>query len=207
MTETTQNDTDDLLRRVAQGDGSAATPLLGKYRDRLRNLIRLRLDARLSARVDPSDVIQEAMVDAHRQLSQFAIERPLPFYPWLRQVTLSRLAQVHRFHLQAQRRSAHREAEEFSVLDQSSAELAKRLVSSVSTPSEIVRHKEEHHQLEEAILKLSETDREVLVLRYLEQLPTVEAAAVLDVTPNTFAQQHLRAVRRLRGIVERSDRS
>ena len=77
------NDTDRLLDRVQQGDVEASSQLLDRHRDRLRHMIRVRMDPRIIARVDPSDVIQEAMIDAHRQLLEYAIDRPLPFYPWL----------------------------------------------------------------------------------------------------------------------------
>ncbi|MCA9214841.1 MAG: sigma-70 family RNA polymerase sigma factor [Planctomycetales bacterium] len=203
MTTSFNNDTDQLLRMTADGNANAAARLLSKHRDRLRKLISVRLDSRVSARVDPSDVIQEALVDADKQLANYALERPLPFYPWLRQVTLARLAQVHRFHLQAQRRSVHREAEQIEILDQSTFALAKQLIANTRSPSEISRRQEEHHQLQDAISELSDGDREVLVLRYVEQLQTSDAAAVLGVSPNAFAQKHLRAVRRLRQIVDR----
>ena len=197
-----QDDTDQLLRLAAAGDTSAATRLLDRHRDRLRNLIALRLDTRLSARVDPSDVIQEALVDANAQLTRFANERPLPFYPWLRQVALSRLAQVHRFHLHTQRRAVDREVDKLETMDNSGAELARHFASNLPSPSQQARENEKRRSLDDAIRKLRPTDREVLVLRYVEQLSASDAAAVMRMTPNTFAQRHLRAVRRLRTLVD-----
>ena len=207
MTTAYQDDTDRLLARIVDGDDTAATSLLARHRTRLSRLVKLRLDRSLAARIDPSDVVQEAMMDAHRQLLDYSIARPLPFYPWLRQIALSRLAQVHRFHLQSQRRSVHREADNTAVADQSSRELAKQLKARTKTPSEIASRSEDLHNIQNAISELSVADREVLILRYVEQLPSVEAAAVLAVSPNTFAQRHLRAVIRLRSMVMQSTRS
>ena len=57
-----------------------------RYRDRLRRLVAVRLDPRLAARADASDVVQEALADAARKLDGYLRDRPIPFYPWLRQL-------------------------------------------------------------------------------------------------------------------------
>ena len=91
-----QDDTDDLLAKVSSGDAFARDAVFDRSQARWRRAIRLRLNQRLSSRVDPSDVVQKALLDAARKLDQFISERPLPFYPWLRQVALDRLQKVHR---------------------------------------------------------------------------------------------------------------
>src|SRR6516164_2048002 len=102
-------DTDELLEQVRRGDGSARQLLLGRHRQRLRRMIELRLDRRLAARIDPSDVVQETLAEANQKLLDFARRRPLPFYPWLRCLAWERLVQIHRRHIAAQRRSVRRE--------------------------------------------------------------------------------------------------
>src|SRR5437763_1411592 len=96
-------DTDLLLDRAASGDGTARRQLLDKHRRRLRRMIALRLDRRLAARVDPSDVVQEALADAGRKLDGYLRDRPLPFYPWLRQLAWERLVKLHRRHTAGKR--------------------------------------------------------------------------------------------------------
>lgn len=81
-------DTDTLIRKARKGDAAAREELLVRHRGRLRHLVAYRLDPRLAARVDPSDVVQEALADASRKLSDYLERRPLPYYPWLRQLTL-----------------------------------------------------------------------------------------------------------------------
>src|SRR5215467_11321745 len=84
--------------------------LLERYRARLRKLIALRLDPRLQGRVDPSDVIQEAYLDAARRLPEYARDpEPMPFYLWLRFLVGQKILEQHRFHLGAQGRDAGRE--------------------------------------------------------------------------------------------------
>ena len=102
-------DTDELLGLAADGDAAARADLLARHRSRLRRMVAYRLDRRLAARVDPSDVVQEVLAEADRQLDHYLRERPLPFYPWLRRLAWERLVKLHNRHLGAQRRSVRRE--------------------------------------------------------------------------------------------------
>jgi hypothetical protein len=77
-------DTDELLRRAEHGDEQARQTVLIRHRQRLKHMVALRLDRRLAARIDPSDVVQEALLDAARGFDDYLRRRPLPFYPWLR---------------------------------------------------------------------------------------------------------------------------
>jgi RNA polymerase sigma-70 factor (ECF subfamily) len=196
-------DTDTLLDRVVRGDLSAINVLIDRYRVRLRNFVTLRLDQRIAGRIDPSDVVQETLTTASQRLMQYAVDRPMPFYPWLRQLAIDRLVEIHRRHVHAQRRSVVREQDmHASPSDQSSVPLARVLASLNASPSAQLRQQEAIEQAQAAIEQLEQHDREVLVLRYLEQLTPREAAAVLGISENTFAQRHLRALRRVRALLE-----
>jgi RNA polymerase sigma-70 factor (ECF subfamily) len=89
---TANPDTEELLQRAASGDPQARQLLLTRHRKRLRRMVAVRLDPRLAARLDPSDVVQEALAAAARQLDAYLRDRPLPFYPWLRRLAWERLA-------------------------------------------------------------------------------------------------------------------
>ncbi|HKI36190.1 MAG TPA: sigma-70 family RNA polymerase sigma factor [Gemmataceae bacterium] len=195
-------DTEELIERVASGDGAARQQLLARHRARLRQMVAVRLDPRVAARVDPSDVVQEALTVAARQLSAYVRERPLPFYPWLRGLAWEQLVQAHRRHLHAQRRSVRREGPAvLSLPDESAAELAQRLVSSASRPSRQMLRAELRERVQAALAALGERDRELLVLRYLEQLSTRDVAAVLGITEGAMKVRHLRALERLRKLL------
>jgi RNA polymerase sigma-70 factor (ECF subfamily) len=127
-------DTDQLLQRAGQGDTEARQQLLMRHRQRPRQMIGLRMDRRLAARLDPSDVVQETLAEAIQQLSDYLRRRPLPFYPWLRQLALDRLAELHRRHIRARKRSVTAE-EALAFPDESVQELAARLLSRGSSPS------------------------------------------------------------------------
>jgi RNA polymerase sigma-70 factor (ECF subfamily) len=197
---------DELLERAGRGDPSAVQRLLADHRDRLKNMVRVRLDRRMVARIDPSDVVQEALAEAARQLPLFAVERPIPFYPWLRQLAWKRLEKLHERHLNAQRRAIGRE-ERFlgHVSDQSVQELAGRLISPGSSPSEGLVREEVRRRVHTALASLSETDRELLVLRYLEQVSAAEARMILGIGEEAFSKRHLRAMQRLRRALEQKD--
>jgi RNA polymerase sigma-70 factor (ECF subfamily) len=204
MTGPAEFDTDLLLQRVAGGDEEARGMLLQRHRTRLRQMIAVRMDRRLRARFDPSDVVQEAMADADRKLDEYARRRPLPFYPWLRRLAWERLVQLHRRHLHARRRSVRRE-ETVPLPDESALELASRLASPSSNPSGRLRRQEQLAVVHAALARLSEADREVLVLRYLEDLSTREIAAVIDMTESAVKMRQLRALRRLRDLLADRD--
>ena len=102
-------DTEELVERAGLGDEGARQELFVRHRDRLRRMVAVRMDRRLAPRVDPSDVVQEALAEAHEAMSDYLRDRPLPFYPWLRQFAWERLLKLHRHHVDARRRSVDRE--------------------------------------------------------------------------------------------------
>src|SRR3954447_22328750 len=168
-------DTDELLARAGQGDGDARQQLLGRHRDRLCRMVAVRLDRRLAARIAPSDVVQEALMEASQKLSEYLRQRPLPFYPWLRHLAWEHLVKLHQRHLAARKRSVTREQQAIPGLpDESAVDLAERLVGSGIRPSHHLLREELRGRVRAALARLPEGDREVLVLRYLEQLPMGE---------------------------------
>jgi RNA polymerase sigma-70 factor (ECF subfamily) len=196
-------DTDELLEQVSQGDADARGRLLDRHRARLRKMVGWRLDRRLAARVDPSDVVQEVLVEADGKLERYLRERPLPFLAWLRQLAFEHLAMLHRRHVRAQRRSVRREEPGVLALpDESAAELASRLVDSASSPTQHLVREEMRQRVRQALARLGERDREVLTLRHLEELSVADTAAVLGVSPGTAKVRHLRALQRLRALLE-----
>src|SRR3954452_22702764 len=163
-------DTDYLLRQTAAGDESARGRLLDRHRDRLKRMVAVRADPRLAARVDPSDVVQETLTEPAAKLARSLAARPLPFYPWLRQLALERLATLHRRHVRAGRRSVAREEARMGLSNRSAVELAERLFARQSVPGSRLQRLEVQARVRAALAALREADREVLVLRHLEGL-------------------------------------
>jgi RNA polymerase sigma-70 factor (ECF subfamily) len=201
MTAIPEPDTEQLLDAASRGDAQARGRLLGRHRKRLNRMVSVRLDRRLAARVDPSDVVQETLFEADRRLDAYLRDRPLPFYPWLRQLAWDRLGMAYREHVRAGRRSVTRE-EPAGLPAESALELAERLLHSGGGPSASVRREELRARVRAALGRLPDRDREVLVLRHLEQLSTAEAAAVLGVSEGAVKMRVLRAAQRLHDLLD-----
>jgi RNA polymerase sigma-70 factor (ECF subfamily) len=201
-----QPDTEELLGRAAGGDAAARDGLLARHRERLCKMIACRLDRRLAARVDPSDVVQDVLAEADGKLDRYLRERPLPFYPWLRALAAERLVTLHRRHVRAAKRSVRREEPGLLALpDESLADLAERLVASATSPSQRLLRQEKRQRMRDALARLPERDREVLVLRHLEALSVADTAAVLGASEGAVKTRHVRALERLRTLLEESD--
>jgi RNA polymerase sigma-70 factor (ECF subfamily) len=203
MTLPAEHETDTLLERASTGDQSAAADLFRLHRPRLRQMVAVRMDPRLKSRVDPSDVVQDVLMEASRAFEDFARDRPLPFYPWLRQLAWQRLYDLHVRHVGSQKRSTAREAAGgMGLSDKSVMELARQVVASGTSPSMQVFREELRYRVQDALSRISESDREVLVMRYLEQLSAKEIAAIIEVSESAVNMRHLRALRRLRGLLQ-----
>ena len=177
--------------------------LFHQHRGRLRLMVGLRLDHRLQGRVDPSDVLQEAYLEAMDRLPQYLQERPMPLFLWLRFLTAQRLQILHRRHLRTKSREAGREVSlSHKPLPAVSSEaLAARLIGRDSTPSEAAMRAETRAQLLAALDSLTPIDREILAMRHFEQLTNAETAQVLGLRESTASQRYARALLRLKDLL------
>jgi RNA polymerase sigma-70 factor (ECF subfamily) len=196
-------ETEALIRDAARGDERARHQLLDRHRGQLRQMVALRLDRRLAPRLDPSDIVQEALADAAGKLDDYLRDPPLPFYPWLHRLAAERLVQAHRRHLKAQARTVGREHPGGLPLpDESALQLAERLVASGTSPSRRLLRDELRQQVRAALMRLAPNDREVLVMCYLEGLAFAAIAAILGITENAAKVRHFRALERIRKLME-----
>jgi RNA polymerase sigma-70 factor, ECF subfamily len=194
---------DELVRKAADGEEAALASLFDRYRARLRQMVRLRLDRRLQGRVDPSDILQEAYMDLAQKLPEYADKPPMPFFLWLRLVTGERLLRVHRQHLGAAMRDAAREISLYQgeVPRASSASIAAHLLGRFTSVSLAVVRAEMRVQLEEALNGMEPIDREVIALRHFEEVSNDEAAAILGLTKSAASKRYVRAMLRLKAAL------
>jgi RNA polymerase sigma-70 factor (ECF subfamily) len=196
-------DTTDLVNLASQGDRRATDELLLRHRPRLKRMVAVRLDQRLSARFDPSDIVQDVLAEATQKLRHDLPASGLPFYPWLRQLASDRLARLHRDHIHTGRRSVRREEQlEGHLPDSSVLLLADRLIGSRTSPSGQAMREERREKLRAMLDELPASEREVLVLRFLEQLSTAEVAEILGTTPAAIKSRQFRAVQRLNQLLQ-----
>jgi len=193
--------TEHLLREIQAGNEQAVDELLNRHREPLRQMIHFRLDRGISSRVDASDVIQDVLLEANRRLRNYIAQPQMPFHLWLRQLAQDQMIDLHRRH-HAQRRSVDRERSLNARFgDQSSLDLAAQLADKELTPAASMIRKELEERFLQALDQLEETDREVIVMRHIEQMGNGEIARVLNLSEPAAGMRYLRALRRLRGIL------
>lgn len=193
----------DLARSTVAGDRQAMHWRLASYREQLKRMIAVRLDPRVQARVDPSDIVQDVLTEAAGRLHELTPERQVSIYPWLRQLACQRLIDAARRHIQAERRTVQRE-QRFGphLADRSERHLVEQLITSTSSPSQRLQRQEIQQLAERALHQLSEEDREILVMRYLEQLKPTEIAEILGISDRTVRARHRRALEKMLDLLQ-----
>lgn len=191
-------ETNRLLEQARAGDRRVFDQLFARYRPYLRQAVKLRLDPRLRPRVDASDIVQEAQMEAYRRLGDFLERRPMPFRLWLRKTAYEQSLMSRRRHVASARRSLGREV---PLPEHSSLLLARQFLARGSSPSQRLGRRELAQQLRQVLAELSEPDREVLLMRNLEGLSNHEVAQVLAIEPAAASQRYGRAVLRLRKLL------
>jgi RNA polymerase sigma-70 factor (ECF subfamily) len=197
------NETTALLRRAAEGDVQGWGALLTRHNERLRRMVALRLDQRLQGRLDPSDVLQEAYLEAWSRLADYLREPSMPFFLWLRFLAGQKLVTLHRHHLGREMRDAGREVSLYrgALPEASSAALAAQLLGRDTRPSEAALRIELKLRLQQALNQMEPVDREVIALRHFEQLSRAETAQVLGLRESAVSKRYVRALQRLKDIL------
>ena len=197
------SETDRLRAEAARGDRQFLGVLLARHRDRLRRMVALRLDRRLQGRIDPSDVIQEAYLEASARLGDYMHNPSMPFFLWLRFLAGQKLVTLHRHHLGVQMRNAGQEVAlcQGALPEASSAALAAQLLGHDTHPSEAAIRAEMKIRMQEALNSMGALDREVLALRHFEQLSRAEIAQMFGISESAAGKRYIRALERLRQIL------
>ena|SRR6266404_1457165 len=203
LMENNSADSANLIERARAGDREALNALFARHRDRLLRMVETRLDPRLQARLDASDVVQDAYVEVVERLPEYLRDPKLPLFLWLRLVVGERLLRLHRHHLGTQMRDAGREIALYRgpLPPASSAALAAQLLGKHTSPSQAAIRAERSLRLQEALNTLDPVDREVLALRHFEELTTAESAQVLGIAESAAAKRYFRALKRLKQIL------
>jgi RNA polymerase sigma-70 factor, ECF subfamily len=194
---------DPHLAGMLAGDVGAMAEYFALVRPRLERIVRFRLDARLQGRVDPEDILQEAYVDAAARLAAFGEVRPMSALVWLRLIVGQTLIDVHRRHLGAQMRDAHRERSiQDRLADGTSMTMSFQLLGAGTSPSRAAVRAELSELVSQALEEMNPIDREVLALRHFEELTNKETAEVLGIEVKAASIRYVRALERLKGVLK-----
>lgn len=191
------------VSRALGGDRAALAELFELHRPRLRQMVYVRLDPRARGRVDPSDVLQEAYLDIQRRFAEYAADRKLPLFLWMRLIVGQRLIDTHREHLGAQMRDARLEISlNAGAFPQATSEsLAARLLGKFTTASRALERAENQRLVHEALNALEPIDREILAMRHFELLSNAECAQALEITKTTASNRYIRALKRVKSML------
>ena len=194
-----------LLDRVRDGDEAALNGLLARHRDAIRRMIDRRMDRVVQHRVDASDIVQDVLLEANRRLGDYLANPTMPFRLWLRHMARDRLIDAHRRHRVAASRSVDREvslAAPPAVDDRSRDDAVAQIADRELTPAAAATWHELERRFAAAVERLDADDREIVLLRHFEHLSTADAAAVLGLSKPAAGMRYLRAMRRLRVLLD-----
>lgn len=195
---------DALVDHVMHGDKQALGILFHHHRQRLWRIVNFRLDQRLLGRVDADDILQEAYLAAEKRLEYFLHDSPESFFIWLRLIVQQTMIDVHRRHLGTQSRDASRERQVSGgwTPESTSFSLSHHLLGHLTSPTQAALRAELSTQLNLALETMGDLDREVLALRHFEELSNSETAKALELSEQAASLRYVRALGRLRKILE-----
>lgn len=200
--QSNETDSEALLRQLRDGDADAFDRLFAQHRPYLRQVVELRLSRRVRPRMDPSDIVQEAQIEALRRLPAYLDRPSMPLRLWLRQIAYDRLIMAHRRHVATERRTTEREV---ALPDHSTMQLANQLLADGDSPSRELVKDELSRRVRQAVSKLDEADLEMLLMRNFEGLTNLEVARLLQVDPASASRRYGRSLLRLRKILAADD--
>jgi RNA polymerase sigma-70 factor, ECF subfamily len=194
-----QDETCELLDGARQGDAAAVNRLLDRHRDSLRRMVQARVFGGMARRVDASDIVQDALVEANRRLADYLREPRLPFHAWLRALARDRLVDAFRRQL-ADKRDMRRE-ESLAAGDQSCDRLSWQIADRELTPAAMLLKREFQSRFAEAVDQLPDEARDVILMRHCEQLTNSQTAELLGMSEAAAGMRYLRALRMLKTIM------
>jgi len=197
-------DRDQIVESLKSGREEALAEYFSTVQGRLKRIVNFRLDYRLSGRVSESDVIQETFVRAAKRIDSFLEKDDMPFFVWLRLEISQKLHEIHRHHFGAEKRDVRKEIKLGQNNDsgKTSMALAAHIVAQLTSPSRLIERAEQIAILERTLAEMNELDREVIALRHFEELSNIETAEILGIEPAAASKRYLRALKRLREIME-----
>ncbi len=174
--------------------------LFDRHRARLLRMVHMRMHAQVRTRVDASDVIQDAYLEATNRIGEYVADVRVPFFVWLRRLTGQRLMKTHRFHLDAQQRDVRRQEHDATrgMPDVSVVAMVDMLAADATTPTQGAARAELQQRVLALMTELGELDREVLCMRHFEELSNEEVASELGIGKYAASKRYIRALERLR---------
>jgi RNA polymerase sigma-70 factor (ECF subfamily) len=194
----------ELIDRCRNGEVGAGDPLVARYQHYLYVLAQAQLGKRLRAKCSPSDLVQQTLLEAHRDFAGFQGRHEGELLAWLRRILAHNLLNEARRY-GARQRDAGREVSLDQVragIENSSLLLQRCLACSGPSPSEVAQEHESAAHVAEALSRLPEDYQTVLLLRVFEELPAEEVARRMGRSAGAVRMLQMRALTALRHEME-----
>lgn len=167
----------------------------------LTRLVSSRLDKRLAGRVDSSDIVQNTYLAAFQRYPEYLSKPEVPLDDWIRYLAIQSVTEAHRFHLSRQKRAVGREVTPDSE-SVSIAKILELLSGSLTSPHSAAMKAELQQAVRELIGTMSETDREIILLRHEQMLSNEQCAQHVGISQKAASKRYIRAITRLRSIAK-----
>ena len=194
-------DLTELIRRARQGDAQCRDRLFEACRSYLGLIARAQVESWLRARVDASDLVQQTMLEAHRDFGRFQGSGQHEWLAWLRRILTHNAADFVRRYRGAAKRQVFREIRFRDSRDTDAGPGAPEPAAADSTPSQELQRRDDQLFVAAGLAELPPDYQEVILLRNLERLPFDEVARRMDRSRPAVQMLWMRAIRKLRDIV------
>jgi RNA polymerase sigma-70 factor (ECF subfamily) len=189
---------DSLINRARGGDDAASGTLLQSYNRYLTLLARVQIGRRLRRKVDEADIVQDTLMEAHRQIANFRGGSEGELLSWLRRILAGKIALTLRHYLGVEARDINLERDLAVQLDQSATAMDIQLAASMSSPSQRASRREQAVLLADALAKLPEDYREAIILRNLEGMSFADVAKRMERSEDAVQKLWVRGLASLR---------
>jgi RNA polymerase sigma-70 factor (ECF subfamily) len=186
-------DSSKIIARLRQGKEAELANLFDELKGNIRGMIQCRLDRRLLARIDASDIFQESYIRASNGLESFLETAKVHPVVWIRQIVKHIVAEMHRRHFRYKRSP---EAE-IGVGSELPDNLIDQLASSMTSVCTNLARREAVQRVRASMLALAPQDREILEMRHTDGIPMREIASLLELNLETVKKRYQRALHRL----------
>ncbi|OHE77074.1 MAG: hypothetical protein A2107_14385 [Verrucomicrobia bacterium GWF2_62_7] len=204
MAATNDNSVTDLLARARGGDERAANELFARCRNYLAVVARAQVESWLRAKADASDLVQETLVEANRDLPQFRGTTEAEWLAWLRQILSRNAADFVRRYRGTDKRQQRLEVPLAPLPDHSSLAAGLEPRDTGETPTQQIMRLEREIQIADAITRLEPDYQEIIILRNLERLPFEEVAQRMSRSRPAAQMLWMRAVKKLQEEMSRT---
>ncbi|MBN1588512.1 MAG: sigma-70 family RNA polymerase sigma factor [Pirellulales bacterium] len=200
-----KQDVSELIRKARDGDAACRDALFGLCRNYLGVVAQAQIETWLRAKVDASDVVQQTMLEAHRDFERFEGQSEKQWLGWLRGILKHNMADFVRHYRGTAKRQARREVPLRNPAASTMLHGAPEPAAPGATPSQEVVRMDDELRLAGALAELPDDYRDVIALRNFQRLQFSEIAVKMDRSRPAVQMLWMRAIKRLQEAMDEDE--